>query len=108
MIAPEDLDTLPEFLIDQLNHPPAAGSGLHQWIFKCALNLHIHFDEQTIVELLIDKAKNSGRPPEKLDREVRTTVRNAIDYMWMPNWPQRYALRNERVRLFAQLVRRSK
>jgi hypothetical protein len=93
MSAPEDLDTLPGFLIERLNHPPRAGGGLHQWIFACACHLHIHLDENAIVELLLEKAASCGRPPDKLEREVRTTVRNAISYMWLPDWPARYALR---------------
>ena len=80
----EALDTLPEFLIELLNNPPSAGSGLHQWLFKVACHLHIHLDESSIVELLLEKARNCGRSPEKLEREVIAQVHNALAHMWLP------------------------
>jgi hypothetical protein len=103
----EALDTLPPFLIELLNNPPSAGNGLHQWIFKVALHLHIHLDQSAIVELLLEKSKNCGRPPGKLEREVRSQVHNALAHMWLPTYPHRYALRNERVKAFMALVRRA-
>jgi hypothetical protein len=107
MSAPKDLDTLPPFLIELLNHPPRAGGGLHQWLFACACHLHVHLDESAIIELLLEKAADCGRPPEKLDREVRSQVKSALAHMWLPNWPDRWALRYERVSRFARLVRNS-
>jgi hypothetical protein len=104
----EALDTLPPFLIELLNHPPSAGSGLHQWLFKVACHLRIHLDESAIVELLLEKARASGRPPERLAREVRSQVKSALAHMWLPTFPDRYALRRERVATFLALVRRSK
>jgi hypothetical protein len=104
----EVLDTLPAFLVDLLNHCPPAGSGVHQWLFKCAIHLLIHFDEQTTINLLLEKARDSGRPPERLEREVASQVRNALASMWLPKFPVRYALRRERALAFAALVRRSK
>jgi hypothetical protein len=103
----ETLDTLPEFLIELLNNPPSAGNGLHQWIFKSACHLHIHLDEATIVELLLEKARHSGRPRERLAREVRSQVQSALAHMWLPTFADRYALRNERVKRFVELLRRS-
>ena len=101
------LDTLPRFLVELLNNPPRAGSGLHQWIFRCARHLLVHFDESAIVELILEKAQHSGRPPERLAREVRSQVRGALAHMWLPTFPDRYALRRERVAEFQVFARRS-
>jgi hypothetical protein len=101
----EALDALPPFLIELLNNPPSAGSGLHQWLFKVACHLHIHLDESAIVELLLEKARHAGRPPERLAREVRSQVKSALAHMWLPTYPDRYALRNERVAAFVTLVK---
>lgn len=104
----EALDTLPLFLVELLNNCPKQGSGVHQWLFGAACHLRVHFDEDTIVELLLEKAQHSGRPPERLAREVRSQVKSALFYMWLPSWPDRWALRYERVTAFSALVRRSK
>jgi hypothetical protein len=103
----EELDLLPEFLVEMLNHPPQAGSGLHRWLFRCALNLYVHFDEQTIAELLLEKAQHCGRPIDRLEREIWSTIESARAYLWLPSWPSRWALRYERVKAFSALVRRS-
>lgn len=104
----ETLDALPKFLIGLLDNCPKQGDGVHQWIFKCACHLHIHLDEATIVELLLEKARASGRPRERLAREVRSQVQSALAHMWLPKWSGPYALRRERVRAFSMLVRRAR
>jgi hypothetical protein len=103
----EVLDTLPVFLIELLNNPPSAGSGLHQWIFKCACHLHIHLSEAETFELIKSKAAGCGRPMDRLEKEIWSTIRSARAYMWLPDFSDRYALRQERVRAFSALVRRS-
>lgn len=103
----EEIDLLPTFLVTLLNNCPKQGDGVHQWLFACCCHLLVHFSESEIVEILLEKASGSGRPPERLQREVVTTVRNALDYLWLPDWPNRWALRYERVARFSALVRRS-
>lgn len=103
----EELDLLPEFLVEMLNHPPQAGDGLHRWLFRAAVNLYVHFDEQTIAEVLTEKAQCCGRSPEKLEREIWSTIKSARAHLWLPSWSSRWALRYERVQRFAALVRRS-
>ena len=103
----EALDTLPEFLIELLNNPPSAGSGLHQWLFRVARHLLVHFDEPTTAALLLEKARHCGRPLRKLEPEVASQVHNALAHMWLPTFPDRYSLRRERVRAFSALARRS-
>jgi hypothetical protein len=70
------------------------------------LPLFVHFDEPTTAALLLEKAQHCGRPPGKLEREVRSQVRSALPHMWIPTFPDPYALRRERVERFVALVRR--
>ena len=43
---------LPAFLVALLNNCPKQGSGVHQWLFRCACHLLVHLEQSAIVELL--------------------------------------------------------
>ena len=55
------MSKLPLFLEDMLNNPPQAGNGLHGWFFSAAKQLHHHYDQPTIVELLKERTQDCGR-----------------------------------------------
>jgi len=52
---------LPAFLQDLIACTPRHGSGVHQWLFKVARQLHAHRDEQTIVDILSAAVDGCGR-----------------------------------------------
>jgi hypothetical protein len=106
-VSVETLDTLPQFLIELLNNPPSAGSGLHQWLFRCCCHLAIHLSETETFELIKAKTAGCGRPEDRLEKEIWSTIKSARAYMWLPSWPDRWALRYERVAAFARLARSS-
>jgi hypothetical protein len=66
---------LPKRLREQLNSCPSQGNGVHSWLFKTALQLHQHFSEDEIFELLEEKL-SCVRP----EREIREAVANAGKY----------------------------
>lgn len=73
---------LPEFLQKLLDNPPTAGSGVHDYMFQVARNLHAHMPPGQIEALLRSKLANCGRPvPE---RELKAAVQNSLDYAWEP------------------------
>ena len=63
---------LPKRLSELLDSCPTKGNGVHDWLFKAALQLHRYFSEDEIVDLL--KEKLSCIRPES---EVVGTVVNA-------------------------------
>ena len=74
---------LPQFLRDLIGSPPAAGSGMHPWLFKTARQLHAHRDDQTIVDLLTAAADGCGRHVPQ--SEIIAAVRDAEKCAWKPN-----------------------
>ena len=88
---------LPAFLQDLIACPPQHGSGVHQWLFKVARQLHAHRDEETIVDLLAAAVDDCGRDVPK--SEIITAVKNARACAWnpgacstnakpVPKWPE--------------------
>ena len=75
--------TLPPFLQDLIACPPQHGSGVHQWLFKVARQLHPHRDEQTIVDLLTAAVDGCGRHVPL--SEVVAAVESARSCAWKPN-----------------------
>ena len=74
---------LPVFLQDLIACPPQHGSGVHQWLFKCARQLHAHRDEQTIVDLLSAAIDGCGRSVPV--SEIIAAVEASRDCAWTPN-----------------------
>lgn len=75
-------DSLPNFLNEMIEHPPPAGSGVHQWMFDVARNLHAHMPVPEIEHLLRSRLANCGRPVP--DRELKAAIINSINYAWHP------------------------
>jgi hypothetical protein len=65
---------LPRFLRDLLSAPPAEGTGLHQWLYRCACALKPWRDDESIVNLLAVATHGTRR---NLQREIRDAVCNA-------------------------------
>jgi len=65
--------------------PPAAGGGVHDWLFEVARNLHAHLSENEILALLRSKVDRCGRRVP--DREVKAAIANARGYAWKPKGP---------------------
>lgn len=73
---------IPPFLDALINSPPAAGSGVHDWMFDVARNLHAHMPAGQIESLLRSKLATCGRPVP--DREIKDAIRRSIDFAWQP------------------------
>lgn len=74
---------LPQFLRDIIASPPAHGSGVHQWLFKVARQLHAHRDHADIVDLLAAAADGCGRHVPI--SEIEAAVADAAKVAWQPN-----------------------
>lgn len=74
--------TYPAFLQKLIDNPPTAGSGLHDWLFDCARNLHAHLPAGQIEALLRAKVANCGRPVP--DREIKDAIKRSVDFAWQP------------------------
>lgn len=75
--------TLPDFLRTLLSACPPAGAGVHNWLFRCARQLHAHCGESEIVELLAAASFGCGRSIPR--REIEAAVANAAKCAWQPN-----------------------
>lgn len=73
---------LPEFLNKLIDNPPAAGSGIHDYLFNVARNLHAHLPAVEIENILRAKVANCGRVVP--DREIKDAVKRSIDFAWQP------------------------
>jgi hypothetical protein len=74
---------LPDFVRDMLANPPQAGTGVHDWLFKVARQLHAHFPATEIVEMLATRVSNCGRHVPRT--EIVAAVQNSIACAWTPN-----------------------
>ncbi len=73
---------LPRFLQEKINSPPAAGAGVHDWMFEVARNLHAHWPIGEIETLIRSKLTNCGRKVP--DREIKAAIANSINFAWQP------------------------
>lgn len=73
---------LPEFLETLIATPPAAGSGVHDWMFDVARNLHAHLPAGEIENLIRSRVATCGRAVP--DREIKDAVKRSIDFAWQP------------------------
>ncbi|MDC0065018.1 hypothetical protein OAK15_01000 [Verrucomicrobia bacterium] len=76
------MKTLPQFLVNMLNTPPSAGNGVNSWLFSTAIQLHHHYDQPTIVEMLQERTRDCGRIVPQ--REIERAVRNSARCAWRP------------------------
>ena len=74
---------LPKFLCDLLNHPPRAGEGVHDWLFKVARQLHAHLPAGEIVSLLEKSVGDCGRDVPRA--EIVSAVQNSVACAWQGN-----------------------
>jgi hypothetical protein len=74
---------LPAFLRLLLNSCPRRPKrGIHPWLYRVSRQLHWHFSEREIFELLRDRTQNVGRVVT--DREIITQIRSARLTAWPP------------------------
>lgn len=72
----------PAFLQQLIDNVPAAGSGIHNYLFDVARNLHAHLPAGQIEALLRSKVANCGRPVP--DREIKDAIKRSVDFAWQP------------------------
>lgn len=74
---------LPRFVLDLLAACPAAGAGVHNWLFRCARVLHpFHADKAELAALLEGAAAGCGR--EIPACEIAAAVANSESCAWKP------------------------
>src|SRR6516164_724378 len=91
ILSSEALARLPFWLGELLDSCPAAGDGVHFWIFRAARHLLAHFDERSTYEVIRAKAANCGRPIGKLEREIMVQIEGASARRWQPRDPKAFA-----------------
>ena len=79
------MTTLPQFLRDLIACPPAAGAGVHIWLFKVARQLHAYRAPEEIVDLLRVAVQDCGRAVA--DREIFDAVESSKACAWQPGQP---------------------
>ena len=72
----KSLRELPSSLVDLLNSPPPAGSGIHQWIASCAWKLCRLVSPEQAHELLAEAALACDR--EDPSREINGAIQSAL------------------------------
>lgn len=83
---PQLTTTLPSFVRDLLAACPAAGDGVHRWLFRVARVLHTFYaDKGELARLIASAAAGCGReiPPE----EIAAAVANSEACAWRPGVP---------------------
>jgi len=73
---------IPTWLWEKLGAPPAAGAGVHAWLFACARQLHAHLAEAEMIAVLQEATQRVERPVSL--REIRDAVRNSHSIAWRP------------------------
>jgi hypothetical protein len=76
------IKSLPTFLDNMITSPPAAGLGVHRWLFKAARHLHAHYTAPEIITLLQKRVQDCGRLVPQ--GEIEEAVRNSIACAWQP------------------------
>jgi len=75
--------TLPPFLQTLLASPPPAGTGVHQWLFQVARQLHAHLPAGEIVALIESRVAGCGRAVPRA--EIVAAVQAALPCAWQPS-----------------------
>src|SRR4051812_19738958 len=79
------ISTLPQFLRDLLASPPSAGEGVHNWLFRVARHLHVHYlDKAEMVRLLAGATEECGRLVSR--QEIEDAIRNSQSVAWRPTF----------------------
>jgi len=73
----------PRFLRDLLNSCPAAGSGVHSWLFRVARRLHHYHAPAEIAGILAKHAAQCGRELEP--HEIPDAINNSGSCKWEPD-----------------------
>ena len=74
---------LPRFVHDMLSACPAAGGGVHLWLFRVARVLHPLFEDKSrIAEMLAKAASGCGR--EVPESEINSAIANSQACAWQP------------------------
>jgi hypothetical protein len=94
-VSAETLSRLPSFLRNLLDSCPVAGQGVHQWIFRVARHLIVHFDQDAIFTLIKTRVAGCGRPVS--EREIKSQIRNAFSHRWRPKYPHAFARYQARI-----------
>lgn len=81
--------TLPSFLEELLESCPSAGSGVNNWLYTVAKQLHVHMEENEMSALLKAKTKDCGRVVTA--GEIRHQIRSARARAFQPKDPAAYA-----------------
>jgi hypothetical protein len=75
-------DTLPRFILDLLAACPAAGTGVHGWLYKVARQLWAHRTRDEIISLLNATVAGCGRSVSI--SEIVAAVDNSKETAWQP------------------------
>jgi len=77
--------SLPQFVRDLIGSPPPAGTGVHNWLFRCARVLHPYRSPAEIEAILVASTHGCGRhvPPS----EIQAAIANSRDVAWKPSAP---------------------
>ena len=73
---------MPRFVYDMLAAVPAAGEGVHNWLFRMARVLHPYRDEREIAAILHAATANCGR--HVTDGEIGEAIANSKGVAWRP------------------------
>jgi hypothetical protein len=76
--------TLPGWLRDLLSACPKHGGGVHNWLFRCARQLHAHYSTPSeIIDLLAAACYGCGR--QVTHREIEAAVQRSRECAWRPS-----------------------
>jgi hypothetical protein len=73
---------LPRWLLDAIAAVPAAGAGVHKWLYSVARQLHTHRTREEIIALLTTATTGCGRSVPQ--REIAAAVDDAQKTAWQP------------------------
>lgn len=71
---------IPDWLQHNLAHPPAAGAGIHAWLFSVGRQLHAHMPAAAVESALQAATASAGR--RVTVREIRDAVANSRECAW--------------------------
>jgi hypothetical protein len=71
---------IPDWLREKLANPPAAGAGIHAWLFSVARQLHAHMPVEAVGACLEAATVNAAR--RVTAREIRDAVNNSLAVAW--------------------------
>ena len=80
-----DMNNLPEFVRDLLDHPPSAGEGVHHYLFRVALKLHPYRTDKEIYTWLREFSNGCGR--DVPDREIEAAIEDSREFAWQGTSP---------------------